>query len=90
MSALVNSTLYILGGWDGFECLNSIEKADLRSEQSTFELLPKGSGLQGPIKNGACFVHENKIVVLGGWDERNTISSIFTFDIAKETTQFVG
>ena len=29
MSALLGDTLYVLGGWDGYDCLSSIEKADL-------------------------------------------------------------
>ena len=29
MSTLFGHNLYVMGGWDGYDCLNSIEKADL-------------------------------------------------------------
>ena len=58
MSALFGDTLYVLGGWDGFDCLSSIEKADLSAKDPTFTQLNRNSSLQGPVKNGACFVDD--------------------------------
>ena len=45
MSALFGNTLYIMGGWNGFDCLNSIEKADLSQIEPKFTQLEKGQNL---------------------------------------------
>ena len=58
MSAIVGHNLFVLGGWDGFECLDKVEKACLSDEAPTFELLPRGSGLLDRVKNGVCIFDE--------------------------------
>ena len=90
MSALLGSHLYILGGWDGIDCLNIIEKTDLSKKEPALTQLEKGSGLQGPVKNGACCVDDGKVIIIGGWDERETKSNIWVFDPQSELTNFVG
>ena len=90
MSALHGNHLYVLGGWDGIDCLNIIEKADLNSNTPTFTQLEKGSGLQGPVKNGTCCIDDGKIIIIGGWDERETKANIWVFDPVTECTSFVG
>lgn len=54
MSAIVGHNLFVLGGWDGLECLDSVEKASLNAQAPAFELLPRRSGLLDRIKNGCC------------------------------------
>ena len=58
MSALVGQNLFVLGGWNGYECLDSVEQADLSKENPTFTLYPRRNGLLGPIKNGCCLFDE--------------------------------
>ena len=58
MSALVGSNLFVMGGWDGYDCLSSVEKADLAEDAPTFSQLPRENSLVGPVKNGQCVYDE--------------------------------
>ena len=35
-------------------------------------------------------MYEGKVYLIGGWDERDTLKSIFCFDPSTELTSFVG
>lgn len=66
--------MYILGGFDGFSCLNSIEKVDLSNNQVNFVELPKEKSLLCSLKNSANVLYKDKVYLIGGWDERDTLN----------------
>jgi hypothetical protein len=82
--------LYIFGGFDGFGPIDSIEKADLNSKEPTFTELARSSSLVSPLKNSACVEHKGKLLIIGGWDNRDTQDSIFVFDPVSEQSEFVA
>lgn len=49
MLSSIGSEVYILGGYDGYECLREVEKVDLSDENPQFKTL---KNLTHPIKNG--------------------------------------
>lgn len=61
--------VYILGGFNGWECLREVEKIDLSHHEPRFEQL---KSLSHPIKNGQCFFRDDYIYLVGGWDEKET------------------
>jgi hypothetical protein len=66
-----------MGGFDGYECLNSMEMLDLNTnELKTLDRMPSR------IKNGYAIMNEadNCIYIIGGWDEKETMSCVFRFD----------
>ncbi len=79
-----------MGGFNGYECLLSIEKADLNDPSSTFIELARENSLLSPMKNSANVMYEGRIYLIGGWDERDTLKSIFCFNPQTEETSFVG
>lgn len=58
--------------------------------QSTFVDLSRENSLLSPLKNSANVLYEGKIFLIGGWDEKETLKSIFCFDPSSELTSFVG
>ena len=68
-----------MGGYDGYESLNEMEFVDLNSSEPKFEALPN---MPSRIKNGFAVFNEKDdcIYMLGGWDEKNTMTSVFKFD----------
>jgi hypothetical protein len=62
-SAVNNSLIFIFGGYDGTQRLESIEKYD--PEVNKWEIL--SAALRFPLSNCACFSYSNdNIVILGG------------------------
>ena len=61
--------LYLLGGFDGYECLREVERIDLMA-QTTQPL----RSLSHPIKNGVSYANprDGLIYLIGGWDEKET------------------
>jgi len=91
MSVTHKNTVYVLGGWDGYDCLRSVEKADLAKGESV--RFKETKPLLSPVKNGCCVYNEtNKtIYIIGGWDEKETTKSIFAYEPNnKDNTFFVG
>jgi len=58
MSAIVGNNLFVMGGWDGYDCLSSVEKANLGEQSPSFLKLPRTSDLLDPVKNGCCVYDE--------------------------------
>jgi hypothetical protein len=74
--------LYLLGGFDGYDCLRDVERVDLRTMKSE-----RRRGLSHPVKNGVGYAEgEGEIYVVGGWDERETQDKVFKYDTQKEET----
>ena len=70
-----------MGGFDGYESLNTVEVLDLNSKDSAkFEMLD--IKMPSRIKNGVAIMNENdqSVYMFGGWDEKETLSSVFRFD----------
>ena len=82
--------MFVFGGWDGYESLNSVEIIDLGSPDSKFQELPNPKPSR--IKNGVAVVNDadDAIYMFGGWDERETMSSVFRYDIQTQETHFDG
>ena len=59
MSAIIGHNLFVMGGWDGYDCLKSVEKANLSEETPRFSELPRENFLIDPVKNGCCVFDEN-------------------------------
>lgn len=81
--------LYVMGGFDGYESLHDVEVLDLSQPGSTFEALPK---LPSRIKNGVAIMNEDDqcIYLIGGWDEKNTLGTVFRYNTLTNTTDFDG
>lgn len=47
----IGSEIYVLGGYDGYECLREVEKIDIAEEEPKFIEMKK---LSHPVKNGFC------------------------------------
>ena len=45
-----------------------------------------------PLKNSCCVYNklDDKIVIIGGWDENETLNKMFTFDPRQMTSYFSG
>lgn len=84
MQQLIGSTLYIMGGFNGYEPMSSIEKADLSIPEPQFVELPRESSLASPLKNAASLLYNGKIYIIGGWDDCDTSNSIYEFDPVTE------
>jgi hypothetical protein len=89
MLSNIGSQVYILGGFDGYECLREVERIDLSIPTPTFQKL---RNLSTPIKNGASYYHEKDgcIYLVGGWDEKETLDTIFKYDPKTQDTHFVS
>ena len=81
--------LYVMGGFDGYESLNEMEFVDLNEPEPKFEALPD---MPSRIKNGFAVFNEQDqcIYMLGGWDEKNTTTSVFKFNTLTNKTSFDG
>ena len=92
MSMIVGHNLFVMGGWDGYDCLESVEKANLIEENPTFLKLPRENSLLGPVKNGCCVYNDltNQILIIGGWDERQTTDTIFSYNPETNHCDFAG
>ena len=77
-----------MGGFDGYDCLNCVEVLDLK--ESSFKKLP--DKMPSRIKNGVAIMNEEDqcIYMIGGWDEKETLSSVFRFDTQTYETHFDG
>ena len=69
-----------MGGYDGFDCLRSIEKVDLDDPKANFVELQREQSLISPLKNSANVLFDDKVYIVGGWDERDTLKSVFCFE----------
>ena len=80
--------LYVMGGFDGYECLNCVEMLDL-STNTGFQSLEK---MPARIKNGCAVMNESdqSIYIFGGWDEKETMSGVFRFDTESHEMHFDG
>jgi len=61
--------LYVLGGFDGWECLKEVEVVDLSVDTPKFEAIPD---MESRVKNGVAILNESDqcIYIIGGWDEK--------------------
>lgn len=89
MLSYLHPYLYVLGGYDGYDCLRDVERLNLSLTNPSFEILPP---LSHPIKNGLAYVHKDgkNLYLLCGWDERETQDKIFRYDTTTFETQFVA
>ena len=55
MLSSVGTYLYLMGGFDGYECLRDVERIDLASPVPRIETL---KSLNCPIKNGVCYYRD--------------------------------
>ena len=92
MSAIIGPNLFVMGGWDGYECLDSIEKANLLDKAPSFSLLPRRRGLMDMIKNGQCIYDDENhtILVIGGWTERQTTDNVLVYNPNTMQCDFSG
>ena len=93
MSAIVGHNLFILGGWDGFECLSSVEKStSLEDPEPQLCLLPRQNSLLDKIKNGCCVYDDfsRRILIIGGWTEKKTSNSVLAYDPETNNCDFAG
>ena len=79
-----------MGGFDGYEPMKSIEKADLSKPDPHFVELPRDKSLISPLKNSANILYDGKVYLIGGWDDKDTQDCIFCFDPKTEETTFVA
>jgi N-acetylneuraminic acid mutarotase len=89
MSEVIGSQLYVLGGFDGYSPLLSVEKCDLTQEEVKFTEMPRSNRLMSPLKNAVSFVHKGQIIIVGGWDERDTSNTIYRYDPSTDTCDYV-
>eukprot|EP01083_Nonionella_stella_P026505 72997_1 len=106
--------LFVLGGFDGRECLDSIEVLDLTDFKKRitdakvdnkksnlfqdFDDLKINSNfgkfgkLPNRLKNSACVMNENNqnIYTFGGWDEKNTLDSVWSISTYDGKYHFIG
>ncbi|CAI4224591.1 unnamed protein product [Auanema sp. JU1783] len=67
----------IIGGYDGFDCLNDYQIINL----NTFELLKRGR-MPFRLKNAASVREDENIFLIGGWDERRTLRTVYSVDVS--------
>lgn len=81
--------LYVLGGFDGWECLKDVEMVDFNKDRAVFEALPD---MPCRVKNGVAVLNEQDqcIYIFGGWDEKETMNTVFKFDPKRNTFEFDG
>lgn len=79
MLSRVDTMLYILGGYDGYDCLKDVERIDFTKDPPHFEKL---KNLTSPVKNGTSFLNprDGLIYIVGGWDEKETLDKIFSYN----------
>ena len=75
-----------MGGFDGFEPMRSIEKANLSEVEPRFVELPREKQLASPLKNCANVMYEGNVYLFGGWDDKDTSNAIYVFDPVTEET----
>mmetsp|Transcript_42090 Transcript_42090/g.64535 ORF Transcript_42090/g.64535 Transcript_42090/m.64535 type:complete len:124 (+) Transcript_42090:365-736(+) len=78
-----------MGGFDGWECLNEVEVLDLNADHPKFELVEK---LPMRLKNSAVVLLEasDTLLIFGGWDEKETMSTVFAYDLKTGDLDFHG
>ena len=76
-----HNKLFVLGGWDGYDSLNTVEVLDLGAPDCKFVEMP--NKMPARIKNGVAVMNDDDdaIYMFGGWDEKETMSSVFRYDI---------
>ncbi|GMT29140.1 hypothetical protein PFISCL1PPCAC_20437, partial [Pristionchus fissidentatus] len=86
-----NGRSFIIGGFDGLECLRQITVMDKSGSMTELASFPSR------LKNGAaCAVKSRSgqndvIVVIGGWDEQRTMRTIYAFrENGCNTPEMVG
>ena len=77
MLSTFGAHLYLLGGFDGYDCLREVERVDLATQESHRLKI-----LSHPIKNGVSYANprDGKIYLIGGWDEKETQDKVFMYD----------
>jgi hypothetical protein len=78
-----------MGGYDGYEPISSIEKIDLAQDGAQFATLPRDNQLLNPLKNSASVLHQDKIIIVGGWDNKDTSEAVYCYDPKTETCSFL-
>eukprot|EP00347_Sterkiella_histriomuscorum_P001745 403370852 len=89
MLSRIGSEIYIMGGFDGYECIREVEKIDLsQSEQQSIKL----KNMSHPVKNGVSYYNQRDgfIYIIGGWDEKETQDKIFKYHPVSQDMHFVG
>ncbi|CDW79805.1 kelch-like protein 12-like [Stylonychia lemnae] len=89
MLSNIESEVYILGGYNGYECLREVEKIDLSQDNPQSVIL---KNLYHPVKNGYSFYDPIKqiIYIIGGWDEKETQDKIFSYNPKTQEMAFVS
>ena len=77
MMSNIGSHVYIMGGYDGYECLRDVERIDMSQESPKFE---KMKDLCCPLKNSVSFMRDDQFYLVGGWDEKETQDKIYKYD----------
>ena len=82
-----HNKIWVMGGFDGYDCLNEMEVLDLATSEA--KALPK---MPSRLKNSVAILNEEDdgIYMFGGWDEKETLSSVFRYDIQTGETHFDG
>lgn len=88
MMTQVENYLYVLGGYDGYECLNTVER--IRIEDGNKGKVEMLKSMNIRVKNGSCFYNskDKNIYVVGGWNEKETEDKIFKYNLKTGETIF--
>lgn len=78
--AVIGDFLYVTGGWDGVEALDSVERYD--SQSNTWIPLPP---MLTPKYQHAAVVFDDKLYVIGGSDGRLELEAVEVFDPGEGT-----
>ncbi|CAJ0575261.1 unnamed protein product, partial [Mesorhabditis spiculigera] len=79
-SSIDPDELLIVGGYDGFECLNQVSLVNVANNKQSVTRLPT---FGSPLKNGAMVNGGNgELLIFGGWDGTRTMKSIFRMKLA--------
>uniref|UniRef100_A0A914W767 Uncharacterized protein n=1 Tax=Plectus sambesii TaxID=2011161 RepID=A0A914W767_9BILA len=78
--------LVLFGGYDGVDCLRSVEMIDI--EQGNVESL---KNLPCSLKNAASIpMNEDRTVLVGGWDGQRTLRTMFEFSLNDQTCSMLA
>ena len=86
MVAVIDSKIYLIGGYQGSVFLASCEVFDIEANKWDFV-----SPMNGPRYQAGCAVLNRKIYVCGGWsDGGQALDSVESYDVMTDTWSFVA
>mmetsp|Transcript_5532 Transcript_5532/g.9435 ORF Transcript_5532/g.9435 Transcript_5532/m.9435 type:complete len:232 (-) Transcript_5532:21-716(-) len=83
--------VFVMGGFDGWESLNQAEVITFK-EDGGVESVSQLPNMPMRVKNGVAVLDEKSdaIFVIGGWDEKETMNSVFRFGATDFSCDFHG